>query len=97
MRIQDDGDSFALWVSADDTYNWANRINNAWPCSTLSGHRFACCFDRTGLVEFTLDGKQFADVDANEFNACVSDLLTGKLPEDHPCYFVAIGQFKGGS
>ncbi len=93
MRLQDNGDSIALWVSANDTYDWAHKVNASWPCSALSGHRFFMAGDSNGLLEFTIDGKD-GDVDAHEFNACVSDMLDGKIPEDHPCWFVFVGQFK---
>ena len=32
----------------------------------------------------------------DEFNAVIADSLRGKLPEDHPCYFVVVGQFNDG-
>ena len=84
--------SVALWLSANDTYNWANRPGNRWPCSQLSGNRIAVCFDDNGLCEFTMNGKT-ADVDGNELSACYSDHLRDILPQDHPLYFIAVDQF----
>ena len=97
MRLKDTGNAFTIWVSADDTYEWARRINNAWPCSELSGSRFVATFDTNGLLDLSVDGKDAPGYfDATEFNACVSDLAETRIPKDHPCYFVAIGQFKAG-
>ena len=94
MRIKDNGDSFTLWASARDTYDWAHKPGAAWPCSTLSGHRFVASFDTDGLYDLNVQGR--GDWAGDEFSACVSDLVeeSGKIPEDHPCYFVAVGQFR---
>ena len=95
MRIQDNGDSIALWVSANDTYDWAHKTGAAWPCSTLSGHRFAAAFDTNGLCDLTVDGRSepHGDFDGHEFSAICADMLATKLSSDHPCYFVTVGQF----
>jgi hypothetical protein len=95
MRLQDNGDSLALWVSANETYEWAHRTGSAWPCSELSGHRFSAAFDTNGLVDLTVDGRDGHDVPGDELSAIVSDLLAERLPTTHPCYFVVVGQFQG--
>ena len=95
MRLQDSGDSLAMWVSTNDTYDWATRIGSAWPCSELSGHRFFAAFDTNGLVDLTVDGKDDSDIPCDELNAIVADLLEDRIPKDHPCYFVTVGQFQG--
>jgi hypothetical protein len=82
-----------LWLSSNDTYRWATRPNASWPCSQLSGNRLFAEFDKGGLVDMSVNGKSL-DVDANEFNAITSDFLATKLPADHACYFVAVGQFQ---
>ena len=92
MRIQIHETSVNLWLSANDTYNWAHKPQASWPCSQLSDNRVFAAFDRNGLCDFTLDGKS-ADVDATELSACCADYLQGKLPKEHPCYDVACGQF----
>lgn len=99
MRLKDGGTAFTVWASVRDTESWATRPGAAWPCSTLRGRRFCATFDRSGLVELTVDGRHASDdVDGHEFNACVADLVAESLriPEDHPCWFVAVGQFRSG-
>ena len=83
MRIQIQPSSFTVWLSADDTYEWANRPGKRWPCSQLSGKRVRAVFDRSGLVDLAIDGAD-GDCDAGEFNAILADYLEGKLPADHP-------------
>ncbi|KKK66566.1 hypothetical protein LCGC14_2962840, partial [marine sediment metagenome] len=98
MRLQDNGDSVAMWVSANETYEWANRIGSSWPCSELSGKRFFAAFDTNGLYELTVDGKDPNDmtcwIPGDEFSAITSDLLAERLATDHPCYFVTVGQYQ---
>jgi hypothetical protein len=79
MRIETNGSSVRVWASARDTYSWAHKPGAAWPCSTLSGHRFYAEFSRGDLVDFTLDGRT-GDVNAHEFAA----FLTDKLGTDRP-------------
>jgi hypothetical protein len=77
MRIKKSDQGTQLWLSAIDTYDWANRIGNAWPCSELSGHRLYAEFDKDGdLVDCTIDGRS-KDCSANEFNAITSDFMKG--------------------
>ena len=95
MRLQDNGMSVALWLSARDTYDWAHRPGSSWPCSTLADRRVFCAFDRSGLVELAVDGNDAPDdLDAHELNALTSDFLARRLKPDHPCYFVTVGQFR---
>lgn len=95
MKVQVSDHSVKLWASANDTYDWAHRDGSSWPCSQLSGNRFFAEFDSNGLCDFAINGRM-ADCDANELSACCSDLLrdSSKVPTDHKCYFVAIGQFQ---
>lgn len=92
MRVQITPNTVKLWASARDTYKWANRDGARWPCSQLENRRFFAEFDANGLLNFTLDGRDGAPADANEFNACTSDLLRARLPVNHPAHFVAVGQ-----
>lgn len=92
MRLKIFETGFNLWLSARDTYDWATRPNCSWPCSQLEDKRVFVQFDRNGLCDFTVDGKS-ADCDGNELSAIVADHVRAKLPESHPCYFVAVGQF----
>lgn len=94
MRILINPTTVHLWLSAEDTRKWANRVGSAWPCSQLSGHRLHAEFDTNGLCDLSIDGKTGGDCDANEFNAVTSDYLRAKLPADHPVYFISVGQFQ---
>lgn len=67
---------YTLWLSADDTYNWAHREGAAWPGSTLSGERVVVCVDSNGLCDLTINGKSDQDCDSNELSALVTDHLT---------------------
>jgi hypothetical protein len=94
MRLQDNGDSISVRISASETYAWSRRPGAAWPCSTLADRRIFAAFDRNGLFDLAVDGKSDADVDVHEFNALTSDMLAKRLQADHPCYFVTVGQFR---
>lgn len=79
MRIQNTGnDGFKLWLSARETYNWAHRAENSWPCSELSGKRLFVEFDSNGLCDLTVDGQEGVDVPAHELNAIVGDFIRGE-------------------
>ena len=39
MRTQITDSGVKLWLSANDTYNWATRPRDTWPCSKLAGNR----------------------------------------------------------
>ena len=97
MRVLDNGSSVVLWASANDTYDWATKPYAAWPGSELSGKRFCASFDTNGLCELTVDGKYLTDVSGDELSAICSDLLGESLAKDHPCWFVAVGQFRNGA
>lgn len=94
MRTHINESHVTLWLSANDTYNWAHRSGSSWPCSQLSGRRLMAQFDSNGLCDITIDGRN-RDCDATEFNAITSDYLATRLPADHPAWFVTVGQFKG--
>lgn len=81
------------------THEWANT-RPYWPCSTLQLHEVEATFDTNGLVDYRIDGKYPDEdewIDGHEFTAFCADALRGELPRDHPVYFVAVGQFEGGS
>jgi hypothetical protein len=64
---------YTLWLSANDTYNWAHRPRHRWPCSTLSNKRLRIDVDNSGLSDLTVNGKPNLDnIDAIEFDALVS-------------------------
>lgn len=92
MKVQISNGNIRLWLSADDTYDWAHKTGAIWPRSRLAGKRLFAEFDTNGLVDYRVNGRDGIDIPSNEFNAITSDFLRVKLPEDHPCYFVAVGQ-----
>ena len=77
MKIKRDGDNVKLWLSARDTYNWARRPGDAWPCSFLSGRRLFAEFDGQGdLIDLSIDGgRGDQDCPADEFTAMTDDFL----------------------
>ena len=85
---QDETGQTRLWLSADDTYEWAHRSGASWPCSTLSGHRCYVEFEPSGdLVDMTIDGRggnALDDIDGHELTAAASDFLTERYESDHP-------------
>lgn len=93
MHLIIDDNSVQLWLSARETSEWANRPGARWPCSQLSGKRLRAAFDRNGLVDVAINGRD-GDCDASEFNAITSDYLAHRLPKTHPAYFVTVGQFR---
>lgn len=93
MRFKDNGTSVIIWINARETEQWARR----WPCSTLRGRRVVAAFDRNGLLEFAVDGRTNWDGDGHEFNALTSDFLARRLRPEHPCWYITVGQFRGGS
>lgn len=75
MKTRKSEQGTQLWLSANDTYNWANKSGAAWPCSVLSGHRLYAEFDEdNNLVDVAIDGK-YKDCPADEFNAITSDFI----------------------
>jgi hypothetical protein len=84
MRIQKNKDAdgnvngYTMWLSANDTYNWAHRPRNDWPCSTLSHKRCVVRVDDNGLFDLTVNGRDDDDVDGVELDAIVGD----HLPKD---------------
>lgn len=74
-----------LWVSANETYEWAHRPGAAWPCSTLSNRRLFVEFDAQGnLVDLAINGRSDADCDGNELSALTSDFLRERFGVEHP-------------
>jgi hypothetical protein len=69
---------YTLWLSADDTYNWATRPHKSCPCSTLRGSRLVVQVDSNGLCDIAIDGK-LGDCDGTELDAIVSDHLPPAL------------------
>ena len=89
-----------LKVSASETAAWAGdllpRKHGAWPCSSLAGHRLVAEFNRGGLLDLRVDGREDSedlDLDGRELSALCADFLRGRLSPEHPAYEIAVGQF----
>ena len=93
MRMKDQGNAILLWLSASDTEQWATRSHASWPCSTLRGKRLFAAFDRNGIYELSIDGKE-GDCDSHELNAICADHIKKVIKPDHLVYFVTVGQFE---
>ena len=100
MKLIDTGDGFKLWLSRNDTSDWAFGLGpngKKWPCSGCEGRRLFVEFDQNGLLDMTVDGRSSfgrIHIGSDELSAIVCDHVEGKITEDHPAYFVAVGQFK---
>lgn len=86
MRLKDYGDAVTVWLSADETYEWAR----CWPCSSLSGKRLRAEFDSSGLLDYAVNGAYLGDLDGTELSAIVADHLADRLDPEHPCYTVCV-------
>ena len=80
MKVQISNNNIKLWLSADDTYDWAHKSGAIWPCSKLAGKRLFAEFDENGLVDYRVNGRDGIDIPSDEFNAITSDSLRLKLP-----------------
>jgi hypothetical protein len=71
MRQKDN----TIWLSANDTYDWANRPGARWPGSFLAGRRLVATFEDNGdLVDLLIDGGQGdQDCPSDEFDAIIAD------------------------
>ena len=76
MRIKRNGTTIKLWLLTKDTYNWAERPGERWPCSQISGKRLFAEFDDGDLIDCTVGGFS-VDVPGDEFAAITSDFIAG--------------------
>ena len=76
---------YQLSLSENETYDWANKPNGAWPCSMLAGKRLRVSVDLNGLFDVAVNGK-FADVDNTELQAIVSDFIPDNCKHLWPCW-----------
>ena len=86
MQITGDAQGYTMKVSANETRDWSRKPTASWPCSTLSGRRFAACVDRNGLYDVAVNGKDADDIDGVELEAIVSDLLPKEYRHLWPCW-----------
>ena len=70
----------SIWLSKNDTYNWAHRDGANWPCSFLSGRRVFVEFDGQNgdLVDLLIDnGSGDQDCPSDELDAILNDHWKG--------------------
>jgi len=82
MRIKRTGKNVKLWLSANDTYNWAHKAGVCWPCSFLAGKRLFAEFEDGDLIYYAVNGRIARDMQADEFNAITSDYITSTAIKD---------------
>lgn len=76
MRIQKQGTTVKLWLSAEDTYQWANKPGGKWPCSYLAGKALFAEFRNGDLVDYAVEGEtENFDLTGDEFNAITGDFI----------------------
>ena len=85
MRIQKNDNGYVLWLSANDTYNWAHKSGSSWPCSMLSDNRLMVIVDNNGLCDITINGKDI-DCDITELMAIVSDHIPADCKKYWPTW-----------
>ena len=74
MRINKNGDCVKVWLSANDTYDWAHKPGAAWPCNFLSNKRIFAEFNGGDLIDVAINGgRGDQDCPGHEFNAIMSD------------------------
>lgn len=79
MWIMRTGSGYKLCLNTVETFEWATRPNDAWPCSTLSGKRLFVEVDSNGLCDIAINGEHSAACDGTELDAIVSDHLPADL------------------
>lgn len=87
MKTVKHGSITKLWLSANDTYNWAHRHNAKWSCSTLANKRVYAEFDDGDLVKICINGKTDSDCDVFEFNAMIADLTEIQLDKQFGAWY----------
>ena len=86
MRIIIDNHNVKIWLSKNDTYNWANMPGQSWPCSQLANKSLFAEIEQGDLIDYAITPKTLnSDIDTTEFNAILQDFINPELPENHCC------------
>ena len=74
MKIEKQGTTVKLWLTAEDTYEWAY---GRWPRSFLAGKTLFAEFRNGDLIDYAVNGKTGGDIDlpADEFTAITDDFI----------------------
>lgn len=78
--------AYTMWLSAQDTYDWAHKAGAEWPCSVLSDRRLVVRVDSNGLYDLRVDGCRVEDVDPHELEAIVTDHLPAECRHLWPAW-----------
>jgi hypothetical protein len=56
MKLFINQTGYQLFLTAQETEDWATRPGAEWPCSTLRGRRVRVDVDANGLNDYAIDG-----------------------------------------
>ena len=82
MRIKATNGGYKLWLSGQDTSNFARQ----WPCSTLGGEAVFIEVDSNGLCDARVTNVKTDDIDGRELEAIVGDMLPPAYREYWPVW-----------
>lgn len=69
-----------IWLSRDETYDWAHKAGAAWPCSFLSSKRLFAEFASNGdLINIAINGGK-QDCPLHELTAIIEDHIGTASP-----------------
>ena len=76
MRLQlfPNDSGFNIWLSANDTYDFGRT----WPCFGLRGKRVFAQFDKGGLCDISINGRD-GDCDSHELDSIIWTLAGKRL------------------
>jgi hypothetical protein len=82
MKIQKNEYGTKLWLSAQNTFDWAHRVGSSWPCSKLSGKPVFVEFAKNGdLVDLSINGgRGDQECSESELDAIAEDFLGSSHP-----------------
>lgn len=94
MRTLITADRLTVWFSRRDIAAWLGGPARAHDRSVLEGRRVVVSFSSHGMEGLEVDGREpRVSIPENELSALVVDHLRDQVPQDHPVFFAAIGQF----
>ena len=82
MRIKATTGGYKLWLSRQDTSNFARQ----WRCSTLGGEAVFIEVDKNGLCDARVTTVKSDDINGYELEAIVADMLPPAYREYWPVW-----------
>ncbi len=83
-----------LWLSDKETWDWSTRSNTSWLKSRIAGKRLSAHYGRSGIVEYSINGRIDVDVPRQELRSIIADHMRDRVPIDHPARSAAVGEFE---